>query len=102
MKPIGEVTPCPGCMGDGHGGIISPGPLDQMRSEQVSMRIRRAFTLIEVLVVVAIIALLIAILLPSLSRARMQAKSAVCQSNLKQQGYAAFMYANDNKRVLPG
>ncbi len=63
---------------------------------------QRAFTLIEVLVVVAIIAVLVAILLPSLARARMQGKSAVCLSNLKQQGYAALMYANDNKGVLPG
>lgn len=62
----------------------------------------RAFTLIEVLVVVAIIALLVAILLPSLNRARMQARSSVCQSNLKQQGYAAMMYAQDNRGTLPG
>jgi prepilin-type N-terminal cleavage/methylation domain-containing protein len=63
---------------------------------------KRAFTLIEILVVVAIIAVLIAILLPSLSRARMQAKSAVCSSQLKQQGYAAMLYAQDNRGTLPG
>lgn len=44
----------------------------------------RAFTLIEILVVVAIIAVLIAILLPSLSNAREQARAAVCGSNMKQ------------------
>lgn len=44
----------------------------------------RAFTLIEVLVVVAIIALLIAIMLPSLQKARENARQAVCASNMKQ------------------
>src|SRR5262249_23363031 len=55
----------------------------------------RAFTLIELLVVVAIIALLIAILLPSLARAKSQAQSAVCLSNLRQCGLATTMYLND-------
>ena len=62
----------------------------------------RAFTLIEVLVVVAIIALLIAILLPSLSRAREQARSAQCMSNLKQMGNAILMYTVDHRNYLPG
>ena len=44
----------------------------------------RAFTLIEVLVVVAIIALLVAILLPSLARAREEARATACGSNMKQ------------------
>lgn len=63
---------------------------------------RRGFTLIEVLVVVAIIALLIAILLPSLSRARDQAKTITCQSNLKQLSGAFLAYSNENKGRLPG
>ncbi len=45
---------------------------------------KRAFTLIEVLVVVAVIALLVAILIPSLTKARDQARAAVCASNLRQ------------------
>jgi prepilin-type N-terminal cleavage/methylation domain-containing protein len=50
----------------------------------------KGFTLIELLVVVAIIALLIAILLPSLSRAREQARIAKCLSNLKSMGPAVL------------
>jgi prepilin-type N-terminal cleavage/methylation domain-containing protein len=55
---------------------------------------RTAFTLIEVLVVTAIIALLVAILIPALSRARDQARLAVCGSNLRQIGAGVNLYGN--------
>ena len=62
---------------------------------------RRSFTLIETLVVVAVIAILVAILLPALSRARDQARSAKCQSNLRQLMTGMFLYVGEDQ-VLPG
>ena len=62
---------------------------------------RSAFTLIELLVVVAIIALLISILLPSLSRARAQARTTLCGTRIAQLTKAILMYADDYDEVPP-
>ncbi|MBI5864713.1 MAG: prepilin-type N-terminal cleavage/methylation domain-containing protein [Planctomycetes bacterium] len=66
-------------------------------------RFRRAgFTLIELLVVVAIIAILISILLPSLKQARAQARTRVCNSNMRQIATGWITYSVEWKDCLPG
>jgi prepilin-type N-terminal cleavage/methylation domain-containing protein len=72
------------------------------RQKNGTIQPRPAFTLIEVLVVVAIIALLVSILMPSLARARAQAKTAVCASHQKQLASIQQLYAIDHKSYLPG
>ena len=61
----------------------------------------RAFTLVELLVVVSIISLLASILLPSLGRAKDIAKQVVCMSNQRVVGIAIRYYAQDNEEYLP-
>src|SRR5437762_1992254 len=60
---------------------------------------RRAFTLVELLVVVGIIVLLVAILLPTLHNARIASQDAVCLSNLRQIGQATIAYRDDTHHL---
>jgi type II secretory pathway pseudopilin PulG len=62
---------------------------------------RRAFSLVEVLVVVGTIGILAALLLPALARARVKSRAAQCTANLRQWGIALRLYADDNADFLP-
>lgn len=67
----------------------------------LALRSGAGFTLIELLVVVGIVAMLLAIMAPTLSAARAQARKTVCASNLRQLGLAATMYATQARGPLP-
>jgi len=65
------------------------------------LRAAAGFTMIELLVVVAIIALLVGILLPTVGRCRELSRRAVCLTNLKHIGTAAMSYAADSNMHIP-
>ena len=65
------------------------------------MRGRRAFTLIEILVVVGIIAILLGILLPTIAGARRSANRVTCRAQLGDIGKLFNMYLNDSKGRMP-
>ncbi len=62
---------------------------------------RRAFSLLEILVVVAVLGILAALLFPAFSRAREKARGATCLSNYRQIGLAIHQYAQDNDDLSP-
>lgn len=65
------------------------------------MKGKRAFTLVELLVVIGIIAILAGLLLPALQRAKESAKAISCLDNLKQWGFATQLFASENDDLLP-
>ncbi len=72
-----------------------------MMTNLPARRAPRAFTLIELLTVVAIISLLISIMMPSLTRARDQAKGVHCLARLKEYGNGLATYENNYTDLLP-
>jgi len=64
-------------------------------------KMKKAFTIIELLVVISVISLLMAIALPCLGTARKLSRSIVCLSNLRQMTISANIYTNDNKGRFP-
>lgn len=61
----------------------------------------KGFTLVELMIVIAIISILATIIIPKMSQARDRSKLAACKSNLRHLGVAAEMYANDNGHLYP-
>jgi prepilin-type N-terminal cleavage/methylation domain-containing protein/prepilin-type processing-associated H-X9-DG protein len=73
-------------------------PFDRLRTHQGE---RAAFTLIELLIVIAIISLLLTLLMPSLNQAKELAQSAACSSNLRNLAIPEHIYASEYQDVLP-
>jgi len=71
------------------------------RADHASSHRKSAFTLIELLAVIAIIVLLAALLLPAVSRAKDQSRKSICSANLKQVNLAILLYSQDSLDSLP-
>jgi prepilin-type N-terminal cleavage/methylation domain-containing protein/prepilin-type processing-associated H-X9-DG protein len=66
----------------------------------MNFKLQRAFTLVELLIVIAIIGVLVALLLPAIQSARATARRASCQNKMKQLGLAVLHY-HDSKKIFP-
>lgn len=75
---------------------------EETQGEKPTRQRRRSFSLIELLLVIAIMAILSAILLPALNKARGKAKQIKCLFNIKQMSIGVLMYANDyDSYIMP-
>jgi prepilin-type N-terminal cleavage/methylation domain-containing protein len=67
-----------------------------INNKVIGRRLSRAFTLVELMVVMALASTLAALLLPALASAKEKSRRTVCKSNMRQFFHACFLYANDN------
>ena len=104
MSPSHHLTPVVGT-------LAGQRPSDPLTREEAGasrdagtlgcLRFRGAFTLVELLVVIAVLAVLMALMLPTLASAREKGWRATCLSNLRQMGIATQAYASDNDGKIP-
>lgn len=71
------------------------------RVRRCSARARAGFSLIDVLVSMAVIAVLVSLMLPSVRSVREVTRRVICSSNLRQQGIGLSLYAEDNRQAFP-